>query len=302
MRYATVFDTNVYQGLPRKALASVLAAESEQDLLGYADSWVLIELVSKLASTKQRAFARSALRKLWEHCGGDEELRIVTDCEEQVCRMLLDTAPAGHEETRERLVTICGRVVDEMIPEDDPEVLAAAAELDAHLAGVEGDRVRLVFDGIIKVVVPEAESWDAIATNPELQKAVAAWIDDGGAVRVLAESEVRRAHTDVGMPIPDPVPHNMIDEVLARFSYALHVESAAIRSAVVDGADMTKSGRQNSIWDAQIAFNAGQTLPEGRTIVLVTNDALLLEVARQVGEESVQPLDEYLTRRGVSIE
>ena len=73
----------------------------------------------------------------------------------------------------------------------------------------------------------------------------------------------------------------MIETVLSHFRYPLEVENAVIRGVIEHGWDLTVRGRQNAIWDVQIAFNAGQDLPEGRRILLVTNDALLLDVAER---------------------
>ena len=130
-----------------------------------------------------------------------------------------------------------------------------------------------------------------------LRDTVSEWIDGGGAVRALAESEVRRAHRDIGISIPQPVPEEMIEAVLGRFAYPLQVESASIKAVLEHGADLSQHGRQNAIWDAQISFNAGQSLPGGRTILLVTNDTLLLQVAEGMGEKAVQRLGDYLIAR-----
>ena len=299
MPSAVVFDTNSYQGLPSGVVDSLLAVERERDILACADNWVMIELIAKLVDPDRQTFARAALKKLWAHCGADA-LRMVVDCEEQVCRVLFDQSPPDHREVRERVRDVAGQVAATPADQDIEGVLGAARELRAHVDKVERDRSDTILNEIVRAIVPGADSWDAVARRPELRDQAIAWIDAGEAVHALAMSEVRRAHLDLALPIPDPLPKEMVETVLEHFTYPLEVDSAAIRAVLQHGSDPTIGGRQNTIWDAQIAFNAGQTILDGRTILLVTDDNLLHEVAQHIHQNQVQRLAAYLDACGIA--
>src|SRR5947208_2847767 len=100
MKSVTVFDTNAYQGLPSGQLDSLISAEVRDGIVAYADAWVAIELIGKLIAPKSRGHARAAIKKLYYHCGGAGAPRMIVDCEDQVCRILLDKSPPAYAEAR----------------------------------------------------------------------------------------------------------------------------------------------------------------------------------------------------------
>ena len=294
---AVVFDTNAYQGLGNEFLEPLLVAENRDDVLAHADAWVMTELLSKLADPGTRAYGRAAVRKLYHHCG-EERLRIVVECEEQVCRLLTGKAPVGHDQTREALGRLTVRIATAKADDNLDDVLPAAAELQKHLTTVELDRAQTVLDNFIRLAVPSADSWDAIVKNRGVQRQVLEWLDRGDAFKAIAASEVLRAHKDVGDRLPDPIPSKEIDFLIEQFRYPLEVEVAVLRGVAERGWKLTGGGRQNSIWDAQVAFNANQSVG-GRPVVLVTDDRLLLDVAARIGQVGVLRLTDYLQARGL---
>ncbi len=299
MPSATVFDTNVYQSLSPDLLSDIMEAEKRENVLAFADSWVTIELISKLTIEQSRPHARAALRKQLLHCG-EPHPRMVIDCEDQVCRFLLGSAPPGYAGARDAIMGLAARVARADPTDDIAALLPAAQELHEHVLTVERDRAQLLMDHFIKLAVPGADSWDAIVRNREVQKQVLEWIDSGGARRALAASEVLRAYKAVGGTVPWPLPEDKIELILRHFSYPLAVEVAVLRGVADHGWDLRSGGRQNSIWDAQIAFNAGQALVEGRRTFLVTDDGPLLEVAAEEGLDAVMPRAAYLRKLGVA--
>lgn len=92
----------------------------------------------------------------------------------------------------------------------------------------------------------------------------------------------------------------MLVALQTNFPYPFHFEVAMIRGVVVHGWALSRKGRRNAVWDAQIAFNAGQTIKDHGTITLVTNEGLFHEVAAAIGQSGVQRLPEYLAARGVA--
>src|SRR5438552_6604756 len=217
---AVVFDTNAYQGLGIALLEPLLAAEKRDDVLADADAWVMTERLAKLSDPATRPFRRGALRKLWRHCG-EAELRIVVECEEQVCRLLTGKAPKGHDETRETLGRLTMRVATGEQGDDLRDVLAAAEDLKKHLTKVEADRAQNVLDNFIRLAVPEAKSWDAIVRNKGVQHQVLDWMDRGEALRAIEASEVVRAHKDVGDSVAVPIPSDVFDFLLNPFRNTL---------------------------------------------------------------------------------
>ena len=82
-----------------------------------------------------------------------------------------------------------------------------------------------------------------------------------------------------------------MQQALAKnFPYPFHFEVAMIRGVVEHGWATSARGRRNSVWDAQIAFDAGQTMKGSGTITLVTNEALFHEVAAAIRQTGVQRL------------
>ena len=299
MPSATVFDTNAYQALSPRVVDEVIAAEKRSDVLAFADSWVAIELLSKLTVEHSRPHARAALRKQLLHCG-EPHPRMVIDCEDQVCRFLLGTAPPGYAGARAAIMHLAEQVARAAPTDDLAAYLPAAQELHEHVLMIERQRAQLFMENVIKLAVPGADSWDAIVRNQKVHDDVKAWIDSGAARRALAASEVLRAYNGVGAPVPWPLPEEKIELVLRHFSYPLAVEEAVLRGVADFGWDLRAPGRNNSIWDAQIAFNAGQTLNGNRRLTLVTDDGLLLEVAAREGLDCVVPRAVYLGRLGIA--
>jgi predicted nucleic acid-binding protein len=296
---AVVFDTNAYQRLASAQLPDLVAAEARDDVVAYADSWVMIELISKLPDLHVRPHARAALRKQLVHCG-DRAPRMVIDCEEQVCRLLLGVAPAGYPGARAAVTTLAERVARAAPENDLSAFLPAAQELRGHVLRIERERASLLMDNFIRLAVPGADSWDALVKNPAVQAEVLDWVNSPAALRALAASEVLMAYNTSGQHAPWPLPDEKVDLVLRHFRYPLAVEAAVLRGVVERGWDLTTAGRENSIWDAQIAFNAGQVLAEQRRITLVTDDKLLIDVANAEHVGSVVPLAGYLRARGIA--
>lgn len=224
---------------------------------------------------------------------------MIVECEDQVCRILLGRPPAGHAETRARMARIVDKVAAVPDPEHDEEVLAAARELNDHLTTVEAERADFILNGIVRTAVPGAESWDAIKRTPTVRAELLEWLASGTAIRVLAASEVRRAHDELGIAIPDPIPPAMIDLLLRHFRFPFEVDLAVIRGVAERGWDLTREGRRNCIWDAQIAFDAWQTV-DGRRITLVTDDNLLHDIAAATTQPGLQHLEDYLRHRGIA--
>ena len=296
---AAVFDTNAYQALSTAQLPELLAAEERDDVLAYADSWVMIELISKLPDEVSRPHARAALRKQLVHCG-DSKPRMVIDCEDQVCRLLLGVAPKGFAGARAAITHLAERVARAAPNDDLAALLPEAQELRDHVDGIERERATLLMNHFIRLAVPGAVSWDAFVRNPAVQAEVRAWVDSPDSLRALAASEVLMAYKAAGLTYPWPLPDEMVDLVLRHFRYPLAVEAAVLRGVVERGWDLRTAGRGNSIWDAQIAFNAGQPLAGNRSITLVTDDRLLLDVAAAEHLDAVMPLADYLRARRIA--
>src|SRR5438128_8634210 len=153
---------------------------------------------------------------------------------------------------------------------------------------------------MIQGIVRGATSWDAIARDGEKKAIMLASIDSGEAFRALIESEIRRAHDTLGVPIPEPIPEWMREALIKNFPYPFHFEVAMIRGVVAHGWATSRKGRRNAVWDAQIAFNAGQTIKDSGTITLVTNEDLFHEVAAAIRQPGVQRLPAYLAARGIA--
>ena len=296
----TVFDTNAYQGLSSGLLDALIASERRDGIVAYADPWVAIELIGKLVDPKSRPYARAAIKKLYYHCGGGATPRMIVDCEDQVCRLLLNRIPNGYAEARAAVGTVIARVA--LSKDDDPleDVMRDIEGLAEHMRRVEEERANTVFDGIIQVIVPGATSWDAISRDQEKKAVVLASIDSGEAFSALIDSEIRRAHETVGLPFPEPIPQWMQQALAKNFPYPFHFEVAMIRGVVEHGWATSARGRRNSVWDAQIAFDAGQTMKGSGTITLVTNEALFHEVAAAIRQTGVQRLPDYLAVRGIA--
>jgi len=299
MPFASVFDTNAYQALSPAKLTEVVAEERRVDILPFADPWVMIELIGKLAHPDTHRHGRAALRKMLDHCGG-ESPRMVVDCEEQICTLLVGTAPPYHAQTRAAIGRIAQRVAGADRAGSLEDILPVARQLHDHLKRVETERAQMVFESVVRVAVPTADSWDAIARAPAQRTQVVEALDSGAVLRALAASEVRRAHLAVRLPVPDPIPELMIDFLLRHFRYPFELECATIRGVVERGWNLTTAGRRNAVWDAQIAFDAGQTVEGDRTIILVTDDALFHDVAAATSQSGVQRLTQYLHALGVA--
>jgi len=300
MSSVTVFDTNAYQRLSSGSLDALIAAERRDGIVAYADLWVTIELLGKLVDGGSRPHARAAIKKLYYHCGGGTEPRMIVDCEDQVCRILLGKSPPGYAEIRKAI----GRVIDRVaLSKDDhplQDVMPSIVELAAHMQKVEDDRASTIFRVIVQGIVPGAANWDAIAREGEKKAIMLASIESGEAFRALIESQIRRAHDTLGVPIPDPIPEWMREVLTRNFPYPFHFEVAMIRDVVAHGWATSRKGRRNAVWDAQIAFNAGQTIKDSGTITLVTNDDLFHDVAAAIGQPGVQRLPAYLAARGIA--
>ncbi len=297
----TVFDTNAYQRLPSAQLAPLIAAEHRDGIVAYADPWVAIELVGKLVDEKARPHARAAIKKLYYHCGGGATPRMIIDCEDQVCRILLEQAPEGYAETRAAIEVVIDRVARSKDDDTLGDIMPAVKELADHLQRVEDERATTVFGAIVQGIVPGATSWNAILREKQKQALVLASIDRGEAFAALIESEIRRAHTTLGITIPEPIPRWMHDVLAKNFPYPFHFEVAMIRGVVEQGWATSAPGRRNSVWDAQIAFNAGQTIKGSGTITLITNEDLFHDVAAAIGQKGVQRLPAYLEDRSVAV-
>ena len=298
MASVTVFDTNVYQSTSPTRLEKIVASESREGIQAYADSWVMIELIAKLRDPRERPRARSALRKQLTHCG-DEHPRMLIDCEEQICRFLLNVASPGYAERRDHITSLVEYVARAPDADDLSSVLPAVCEIAANVDEIERERATKVLD-MIRRLVPGAESWDAIAKDPEIKDKALTWIASDGAIRTLASAEVLKAYSSARLPRPAPLPIEMVNAIVRHFRYPLEVELRVIRNVLEHGGALTGRGRQNSVWDAQIAFNAGQIVDKGRRITLVTDDRLLLDVARRTNTHSVQTSAEYLEHRGIA--
>src|SRR5258705_344962 len=212
----TVFDTNAYQRLPSAQLAPLIAAEHRDGIVAYADPWVAIELVGKLVDEKGRPHARAAIKKIYCHCGGGATPGMIIDCEDQVCRILLEQAPEGYAETRAAIEVVIDRVARSKDDDTLGDIMPAVKELADHLQRVEDERATTVFGAIVQGIVPGATSWNAILREKQKQALVLASIDRGEAFAALIESEIRRAHTTLGITIPEPIPRWMHDVHPAR--------------------------------------------------------------------------------------
>ena len=106
---------------------------------------------------------------------------MIVDCEDQVCRLLLNRIPNGYAEARAAVGTVIARVA--LSKDDDPleDVMRDIEGLAEHMRRVEEERANTVFDGIIQVIVPGATSWDAISRDQEKKAVVLASIDSGEA-------------------------------------------------------------------------------------------------------------------------
>jgi hypothetical protein len=71
------------------------------------------------------------------------------------------------------------------------------------------------------------------------------------------------------MAVPDPIPDAMVATLLRHFRFPFEFECAMIRGVVDNGWNMSAPGKRNAIWDAQIAFDSGQTIAGVGTITLV---------------------------------
>ncbi len=300
MTSVTVFDTNAYQRLPSGSLDSLIDAERRDHIVAYADPWVAIELLGKLVDKDSRPHGRAAIKKLYYHCRGGNAPRMIVDCEDQVCQILLGKSPPGYAETRAAI----GRVIDRVAlsKDDDPleDVMPSIVDLAEQMQSVEEDRANTVFRVIVQGVVPGATTWDAIARDGEKKAIMLASIESGEAFRALVESEIRRAHDTLRVPIPEPIPEWMREALTRNFPYPFHFEVAMIRDVVAHGWATSRKGRRNAVWDAQIAFNAGQTIKDSGTITLITNEDLFHEVAAAIGQRGVQRLPAYLAARGIA--
>jgi hypothetical protein len=197
---------------------------------------------------------------------------MIVDCEDQVSRILLNTSPPGYAEARAAIGMAIDRVA--LSKDDDPleDVMPAIVGLAEHMQRVEDDRAGTIFRAIVQGIVPGATSWDAIARDRDRKAVMLASIESGEAFKALIESEIRRAHKTLGLPIPAPIPEWMRDVLAKNFPYPFHFEVAMIRGVVEHGWATSARGQRNSVWDAQIAFN-GQTMGHGM-ITLITNDHL----------------------------
>lgn len=300
MSAVTVFDTNAYQKLPSTTLEALIAAERRDDILPHADPWVAMELLAKVLDTSSRVHGRAAIKKLYYHCGGLDSPRMIVDCEDQVCRALLNTAPEGYASARDSIGVALARVATSTRDDGLEDIMPAIREIHDHLTKVEDEHARLVFEGIVKVAAPGATTWDAIARDSGMRAALLGAIDRGDFLRAIVASEVIRAHKSVGVPVPEPVPDEMVTLLLRQFPYPFHFEVAMLRGVVEHGWSIAAKGRRNSVWDAQICFNAGQSIKGHGTVTLVTCEDLFHEVALRIGQAGVQRLTPYLEARGIA--
>jgi hypothetical protein len=295
-----VFDTNAYQHLPAGKLDELVATERRDGITAFADTWVLGELLVKLADPDNRPHARAALKKLYYHCGGPEAPRLIIDCEDQICRLLLGKSPDGYAAARASLGLLLERVVRS--GDDDPlsELMGEINDLAGHFQKVETQRAELMFNGVVRAAVPTADSWDALARDAEKRTLVLGLLDRGEIFLALIRSEIRRAHEALGMAVPVPIPRAMEEVLIKAFPYPFHFECEMIRRVVERGWSVEAAGRRNAIWDAQIAFNAGQTVQGAGTVTLVTNENLFHEVAVKINQPGLERPHDYLRARGIA--
>jgi hypothetical protein len=217
---------------------------------------------------------------------------MIRDSESRLHERITGKVPAKHEAHTDQLMILFERVArtpwDQPLAEDDNIRLR---QLAAHVAAEE-DRFA---DGRLRRLRETAgAAFDdqEPAEKRRVRKVLAA--DAAVALRrSIAERILRFECGEAGLPLPEPLPDDLIARVLKAVAAVIEFEAAYVDKVSLEPVNVRKAKVRNLIWDQRLAFNIGQTIG-GRTLWLVTDDHAFAAVAEITGyTDRVHTLDQY---------
>ncbi len=309
---AVVFDTNVYRGLSRAVVDCIHDAEGHRDIVAYANPWTIRELLSHIADPLDTEYGKckSALRVLWTHCAenveGVSRLRVISDTDAQLCRLLFNVTIANRSEQFALHEYLVRRVLESTDHADLVDVQPSLLEIAQRCASVEAAFADDLSTFLVKAIASTAgiaeqdADWRTIHESPSLRNDVLAFCNaNKGYYDVACAFAVRAANEGNVQLTPD-----LLDEaaraILRSFPTPVELYNEVVRRIALNATDMTISKNANSIWDIQISFVASDTMAiAGRPVLLVTNERMILEAARQCGQGNhIMDIREYKTLLG----
>jgi hypothetical protein len=300
-RLAVVFDTNVYVTIAGERFTELRRRERSHSVIAVASPWVAQELLAHLTDPDPRDVgrARAALRRMAEHCrrydGSRPHLEFFGDINQQIIATLTGVVLPEDHSVWEMLAKVVGFVVDApdvQALQEERDVLAAIAQ---HVSDSEQRFVNNVWELLIRVFVPDAEGWDAVACDPDLRERILGHLAGEGGEHALAEVLADGARELLAGLRPELPALDWAAEFRRWFPTPLRIERNLLQQVIGAGLDLRRSEHANTLWDIRIAFSTtiGAHF-RGAPVWLVTGDGRFLTAAREAGASSaILSPDEY---------
>jgi hypothetical protein len=299
MRFA-ILDSNALRGIRDNRLSALIEAEKSAGVRRFADPWTLMELLAHLRSVddpaywpSRRGLRRCALRALQPRDGVP---RVVAPSESQLARLLFGSVPREMDENLDALVEVA-RIVAEAEDADDLSSVHDRIEAVAQHVGEKEAWFAEYFEDLRLRVLAASDS----TTAKEHNAVIRAFTRSEEGIRADAVALATRAFRQTGRQVPEPMPDNIIDRVVAASGPASCAAALLLEIILCDGANLDKFRIRNLLWDQEVASDVGQSI-EGLPVILVTNDSFFGRAAALSGHNGVVcTLEKYLTDCGLPV-
>jgi hypothetical protein len=291
---AVIFDTNIYRGLAEKCknddgtfntenLLDLISKLKERERLlsiqGYANPHVIMELISHLSDTSDKAFevCKAALCGLVHHCK-DDDLRYLDYAEIAVCFILFEKKPLEAINSLNTLVQLAQNISSNPSIENITLLNKNINEIRDYIDKREEEFV----DDIKRDVIGNNASPDnPNKIYPKGEKKESSKFRKGIASDNFAEeyakSQVIKALLEFKKEdIGDINFDELVDKYKKLFPAVIKFFSNLLKKIVDSGVDFTKSKHRNSIWDLQILhFSSKHMLVNGLELLFITNEGAM---------------------------
>ena len=293
-RLITVYDTNVLRELGTEAFAELRRAERARGVQGMASYYVAMELIAHVASSADPHFNQSwsGIRRLVHHTttfnGAEHLVHFLADADDQVSFSLFGRSREDSEGPPQLYGTILGRIANAKVPGD-------WAQFDRTIGGV-AERVRTaqssfrdsLWRNVVQRLVPDAESWRAIAERPELRSRLLAAMNPELTDEWAAGRMVAQAARQLGLQLSEDERAEKVATALRIFAAPIALYRSVIRRIFADGYNLDLERNVNSLWDVQIAHSTSvQAKILECPVWLITSDRAILSAAVEVGAQRV---------------
>jgi hypothetical protein len=292
--YVAVLDTNVLLSLSPSEFSLLVAGEKQSAVRQSADLWTIMELIAHLRDINDPRYlaSRKALGRCVERALPENlPPQVIPPMQLQVARILFGEPTLLQRENVDVHISLARAIASASDSDDLATLHEGIHSVAEHLETTE--KWFSEYFGDLRRQIIECTKH---MSKRDRNAAVRAYVRSEEARRDDAAALVARAFQEAGLPVPDPIPEEAIDQVLPLSRPGSHAVGVLIERIICDDAGLEKSCIRNLLWDQEVAGSLGQTI-NALPVLLVTSDKYFKEAAERVGyKQGVCGPEEYLRR------